>query len=175
MNACRHWRDRLLDYTLGGLPSARVAEIQDHLQGCASCAAAVDELKQKQQQVEAGLAQLIRAAEPSPAFHARVLAAVEEAPQAAGWSPAWKGVVPAVALMALAAIFLPGLADRWQTATDAASAAALSRWRSPTASLLRSPADALLRESPRLGEFYYPLDSAVAGTGEENGGNDDER
>lgn len=175
MNACRNWHDRLLDYTLAGLPFARVAEIQEHLQGCASCAAAVNELKQRQQQLETGLAQLVHAAEPSPAFRARLLAAVDEVAQPAVWRPAWKGVVLAVALLALAALFLPGLADRWQAATDVAGAAALSRWRSPTASLLRSPADALLQEPPRLGEFYFPLDSAVVGASEDNGGNNDER
>lgn len=175
MKTCRHWHDRLLDYTLGGLPSVRVAEIQEHVQGCASCAAAVDEMKQRQQRLDAGVTRLVRRAEPSPAFRARVLAGVEAQPEAALWELAWKGVLPAVVLVVLAAVFLPGLANRWEATTDATSAAALSRWRSPTASLLRSPADALLRESPRLGEFYFPLDSDVAGASENNGGNNDEK
>jgi anti-sigma factor RsiW len=175
MNECRQWGDRLLDYTLDALPPSRADEVEGHLQSCASCAAAADALQRKQQQMEAGLAQLVRAAEASPAFRARVVAAARERSQPVVWQPAWKGVLAAVALVALAAIFLPGLAERWEVSTDAGDLAALSRWRSPTESLLRSPADVLLQETPRLGEFYFPLDPTAAGASEDKGGNNDER
>jgi len=51
------------------------------------------------------------------------------------------------------------------------SPATISEWRSPTDWLLRTPGDALLRSTPRVGDFYFPLEPAE--TGSSKGGNNE--
>lgn len=175
MNACHRWYDLLLDNAVGGLDPAAAAKVEDHLASCAACAATLAQLRAREQQIGAALGQLVRGAEPSAAFRARVLAAARAPVAPAVWQPAWKGATAAVAVLLLAAVFLPALAERWAALSQTKPAAAsLSAWRSPTESLLRSPANELLQSTPRLGEFYFPLDSALADAGDDNGGTDNE-
>lgn len=168
MTACRDQKDRLLDLALGALSASAVSELEQHLIACPACAAALAELRVQREQMEAGLRQLIRGAEPTAVFRARVLAATETS--AVSWlaRPAWVGVLAAALVFVLAAVLLPGLGERWPSLTRSRSAslAPLSEWRSPTESLLRSPGDELLWSTPRLGQFYFPLQSALPGAGE---------
>ena len=86
-----------------------------------------------------------------------------------------KGALAAVAVVLLAAVFLPPLAERWAALTERRqTSVSLSEWRSPTESLLRAPAHELMQSAPRLGEFYFPLDSLFPETGSENGGTNNE-
>jgi anti-sigma factor RsiW len=174
VNACHGWNDRLLDCALGGIDPAAVAKVEDHLAGCVACTAALADLRAREQQIGAALGQLVRGAEPSAGFRARVLAAARAPVAPAVRQPAWKGVLAAVAVVLLAVVFLPALAERWAALSQMESVTpSLSAWRSPTDSLLRSSTDELLRSPPRLGEFYFPLDSLRTEAGDENGGNNE--
>lgn len=176
MTACRDWNERLLDYALGGLGASAVSQVDEHLKGCPACAAALHHWRARRGQLDAALCQLVRGAEPSPSFRARVLAGVEARSALGAAGPAWAGVLAGVAVMVLVAAWLPSLGERGAGLTSPeliSSAATISAWRSPTQSLLRSPADELLRSTPRLGEFYFPLQPVPAGMGQENGGNDE--
>lgn len=172
MPACRRWHDRLLDYTLSALDAPAVQEVEAHLNACSACAAAVVELRTRGEQLAAALPQLVADAEPSPAFRARVLAAIEHEPGLPLSVPAWAGALAAVVVLALAGFVLRPPEEPWADRT-ASDVTALSTWRSPTESLLRSPGDALLTTTPRLGEFYFPLEPAPASAGEPNGGNNE--
>lgn len=160
MTACREWKDRLLETALGapvhgepvqGEPAD--ARLAAHLRACAGCAAALEELAARRAQMDAAVRQLVGGAEPSPAFRARVLAAAETLPVTGAGQPAWLGALAAVAVMVLAGVLLqpPAPAPR--------PAPSLSEWRSPTDWLLRTPGDELLRSTPRVGDFYFPLES----------------
>lgn len=175
MNACPHWNDHLLDSALGALHSSAVDQLEDHLQQCKVCSAALVELRLRRERLDTALKQFIRGPEPSPAFRTRVLAAVEASSVRTAARPAWVGTLAAVAVVVLAGVFLPSLAERWASVEQSAPPAvvALSQWRSPTDSLLRSSADELLQSGPRLGEFYFSLDSLPSGMSDENGGNDE--
>jgi len=156
MTACKKQEDRLLDYALGALPAAAAGEMETHLAACAGCAAALVEWRGRRERLDAALGTLVRGAEPPPAFRARVVAAAETAAAKRWTQPAWAGALAAVAVVALAGALLerPAVAPR--------PPVSLSEWRSPTDWLLRTPGDALLRTTPRLGEFYFPLPPAEA-------------
>lgn len=160
MTACRQWKDGLLDVALG---ASATPQLEEHLRGCAACAATLAEGRARRQQLDAALGQLVRGAEPSPAFRARVLAAIETSPASAVGQPAWAGVLAAVAVVVLTGVVLPRLGERQEPASGAASIAMLSAWRSPTESLLHSPGDDFLRSTPRLGELYFPLEPIPPG------------
>lgn len=148
MNACREWKDRLLDVALG----APAKELEVHLAVCPACAAALADFRAQRQRLDAAVHQLVGAAEPSPALRARVLAAVESVPAAGQAQPASVGALAAVAVIVLAGLLLD------QPATAPRPLTSLSDWRSPTDWLLETPGDALLRSTPRVGDFYFPLE-----------------
>ncbi|HKZ53458.1 MAG TPA: zf-HC2 domain-containing protein [Candidatus Acidoferrales bacterium] len=175
MNACHRWNDLLLDYAWGACEPAAAARVEDHLAACAPCTATLADLRTREQQIDAALGQLVRGAEPSSHFRAHVLAAAQASAAPAAGQPAWKGALAAVAVVLLAAVFLPPLAERWAALTERRqTSVSLSEWRSPTESLLRAPAHELMQSAPRLGEFYFPLDSLFPETGSENGGTNNE-
>lgn len=169
--ACRAWNDRLLDYALCALSASVVSQVETHLKTCPNCTAALADLRARRAQLDTALAQLVAGAEPSPALRARVLAAVEVRPPTTPWGSAWVGVLAAGATVLVLGFTLPPLAERWIPA--APQAVSISDWRSPTESLLRSPAANLLEAPPRLGEFYFPLVPAPPRTGARKGGNDE--
>lgn len=73
---------------------------------------------------------------------------------------AWAAGGVAFAAVAIAVLLSqqgPGLRD-----SPAVFEGSLFQWRSPTDGLLRSSAEDFLR-APRLGEFYFPIDSALHG------------
>ena len=169
MTACPEWKDRLLDFALEALSAGERSELHRHLESCHGCAAALVELRSRQQQLGAALRGLVQAGEPSPGFQARVLAAVEPRPQAVAGRAAWIGALAGAAVVVLAGVFLERVEERAaeQILPDLTP---LSQWRSPTETLLRSPSYESFQSAPRLGEFYYPLEPP-AGSGKPKGEN----
>lgn len=171
MNACRSWQLRLPDYVLDALSSSATRPLEDHLHQCAACAAAAADLRQRRQQMDATLDKFFSDAEPSPTFGARVLAAAEAAPPATGWQPAWASALAGVALVVVAVVLLQPFQRRWEMRSAPVMASpSLSQWRAPTDGLLRPRPSELLNSGPRLGEFYFPLDSLSVLPTPEDGG-----
>lgn len=169
MRACREWNDRLGDFVLG---AAAMSGLEEHLEQCPACAGALVELRARREQIDAGLRQLVQGAEPSPAFGARVLTALEAHAATMAWRPARLGALAAVAVVLLGGVLLGRLGEPVRVMQLQLSGVTLSTWRSPTEGLLRSAAEELLG-APRLGEFYFSLESVALLTGEETGGNDE--
>lgn len=175
MTACRQWLDPLLDSALEALSTTAARSLEDHLRQCPACAAAAADLLRRRQQMDAALTQLVSAAEPSSAFGARVRAAAEASIPATLWPPAWVGALAGVALLVAAAVLLPTVGERWEApARSQLPALSLSDWRAPTDNLLPAGSFGLLGAAPRLGEFYFPLDSLSALPLHETGGKDNE-
>lgn len=175
MNPCRSWQDRLPDYVLGALSSGDARAVEVHSHQCAACAAAVAELRRRRRQMDAALGRLFSDAEASPAFGARVLAAAEAARPATGWQPAWVGVLAGAAVVALAVVLLQPLRPRWEAPSAPVLASPrLSQWSAPTDAFLRPRPNELLNSGPRLGEFYFPLDSLSVSPTPKDGGSKDE-
>lgn len=160
MTACGKWKDRLLDSALGA-PLA--SEVEEHLKSCATCSAALVELRARRERMDVALQGLARGAKPSPVFRARLLASLEAHAALASLWPARARVLTAVALVVVMGLFLVPISKRRRSLTQpgavSISESALSRWRSPTDGLLHSSADEFLESSPRLGEVYFPLNS----------------
>ncbi len=168
MIGCGEWKDQLLDFALD---ASAARGLEEHLRACPACAAALVELRSRQEQVDAGLRQLVQGAEPSTEFRARVLAAVEAQPRHVGLWPTWAGALAAVAVLVLIAVLVGSLGPQPDPALMAAQE--LSRWQSPTETLLRSPAEELLQSAPPLGQFYFSLEPIPQGMGTEKGENNE--
>jgi anti-sigma factor RsiW len=168
MIGCGEWKEQLLDFALN---ASAARGLEEHLRACSACAAAMVELRARQEQVDAGLRQLVQGAEPSIEFRARVLAAVETQPRHVGLWPAWAGALAAVAALVLFAVLVGLLGPQSDPALMTAQE--LSRWQSPTETLLRSPAEELLQSAPPLGQFYFSLEPISPEMGDKNGGNDE--
>ncbi len=168
MTACLDWKDRLLDAALGAPPSR---ELGQHLMGCATCQAALSELRVRREQMDSALRELAQGAEASPAFPARLLASLETRsgpPRWVGGRPAQVGGVlaAAAAVVVMAILLVPANKKRASLTQPPAvpvSDLSLSHWQSPTEALLHSSADRLLHSSPRLDEFYFPINPAPPG------------
>ncbi|MFQ5696133.1 MAG: anti-sigma factor family protein [Terriglobia bacterium] len=171
MNACSNWHDRLLDYALGALEATAAHEVEQHVAGCAACAATLTDLHARRGRLDAALHALVQGAEPSPSFRAQVLRAAEtETAPSFAWR-AWMGAAPAVVLILLAVVVAPWMSERNEfPSQEVAAATALTQWRAPSDALLRSPAEELLR-APQLGEFYFPLEPEPSETSDQRGGN----
>lgn len=168
MIGCHDWKDQLLDFALG---ASAARGLEEHLQACRACSAALVELRARREGMDAGLRQLVQGAEPSAHLRARVLAAVEAGSARKGWRPAWTAALAAVAGLVLVAVLVGRLGPQPDPALVAAQE--LSRWQSPTEVLLRSPLDELLQSAPRLGQSYFSLEPIPRGTRPEKGGNDE--
>jgi len=156
--------DVLLELALGAVPADGVA---GHLAACASCAAELAEWRMRREQVEAGLRGLLAAAEPPTGFAARVLATVEAQAARTAVMPVPVGALAGLAVVVLAVFWLT-----WSVPDPPPVRVTLSAWRAPTDSLLRSSAQQLLA-APRLGDFYFSLDSLRELAKEEEGGKDE--
>ena len=175
MNPCPRWRDSLHDFALDALPYSAARAVEGHLRQCVPCAGAASDLKLRRRQMDAGLARLFAAAEPAPGFRARILAAAEASRPASTWQHAWRVALAGIALLIVAAalVQLPGW--RSEPANSAQPpAVSLSDWRAPTDGLLPPRSSELLNSGPRLGDFYFPLDSISTPPSQDIGGNDDE-
>ena len=131
MIGCGEWKDQLLGFALD---ASAARGLEQHLQACSACAAALAELRARRERMDAGLRQLVQGAEPSIEFRARVLAAVETQPRQLGLWPAWAGALAAVAALVLFAVLVGPLGPQPDPALMAAQE--LSRWQSPTETLL---------------------------------------
>lgn len=156
MTACPEWKDRLLDFTLG-IPAC--IELQEHLSGCTNCSQALSELRAGCKQMDWALQRLVQDAEPSPAFRARFLASLEARPAV------WKRWPLRAAGLAAVAALVASLLVPWVIRVagpqepSLGSISTLLQWRSPTQALLSSPADELLKAGPKLGGFYFRIDT----------------
>ena len=168
MIGCGEWKEQLLDFALD---ASAARGLEQHLRACSVCAAALAELRARRERMDAGLRQLVQGAEPSTEFRARVLAAVEAQPRHVGLWPTWAGALAAVAALVLFAVLVGPLGPQPDSALMAAQE--LSRWQSPTETLLRSPAEELLQSAPPLGQFYFSLEPIPQGMGTEKGENDE--
>ncbi|MCH6554323.1 MAG: hypothetical protein IH793_09235 [Acidobacteria bacterium] len=168
MIGCGEWKDQLLGFALD---ASAARGLEQHLQACSACSAAMVELRARRERMDASLRLLVQGVEPSAEFRARVLAAVEAQPRHVGLWPAWAGALAAVAALVLFAVLVGPLGPQSDPALMAAQE--LSRWQSPTETLLRSPAEELLQSAPPLGQFYFSLDPIPQGMGTEKGENNE--
>lgn len=160
MNACREWKQQLRDAALG---TPIEPALEQHVKGCATCAAALAHLRVLREQIDAGVRELARSAGPSPGFHARLMAALPDTAARLRWR--WvAGSAVTAAVVALAAILafqlIPQAPEAAKHEVSIPDAATLTQWRSPTDALLRAPGQQFLRGGPRLGELYFPLEPA---------------
>jgi hypothetical protein len=154
-NACEKWKDPLLEAALTGAASK---ELEEHLKGCANCAAELDELRARRARLDALLPLVAREAEPSVGFWARVLAAAESASEGKRrrpwrvWTLAGATAVIVVALM----VGMPLLRKNGSAVTgdELATAQKLAEWRAPSDGLLKTPGQEILMTTPKLGKSY---------------------
>jgi anti-sigma-K factor RskA len=157
-NACSKWKDQLLEAALTGTVAG---ELEDHLKTCTQCAAELEALRARREQMDALLPWVARGPELPADFRARVIAAAEAAGHrkrawpARGWLLAGATAVVVAALL----IVLSSRHTTRQTTTPAELAAAekLAEWQPPTDVLLRTPGQEILRTTPRLGESYVNI------------------
>jgi anti-sigma factor RsiW len=153
MKSCTSWKDRLLDYALDALDARQAADVKRHVETCADCARALAGLRSRRQDMDRGLGDLARGAEPSPGFRARVMERIESSATPWPWRLAWAAVPLALILVALASavFFRQGGGDSLEIRrAEWVAARELVEWRSPTEALLRSPVEELLRSTPQL-------------------------
>jgi len=149
MIACREWKDALIDHALG---SPADAALNAHLAGCPACAAALREWRERAAQLDPAIRQLT-AVEPEPFGPERILSRAATTRR----QPFYTRLAWALPLIVLLVLAFFKLARKEPSVPP--SLTALSTWRSPTQSLLRSPADPLLKHVPRLGEGFFPMKS----------------
>ena len=160
MKPCDRWRESLAEFALGAPADPGLAE---HLAKCASCSVALAKMQSLTGEIDRGIQQLAFA-EPDVDGAARILAEVgSRAEPSRWWRPAGRTMAAAFTAVAFLATSL-GIswrqrAQREATERTLSAAAGISRWKSPTRELLRSPYDGLLKGAPRLGETFYRLDA----------------
>jgi anti-sigma factor RsiW len=152
MNACPKWEEELIDHALGRPPGAA---LEAHLAACADCSEALQTWRQKAAQMDAGVQQLT-AAEPPAYGPQRVLTQIR---QLSPGKPFYGRVAVAALILTVSLIVVLYRPARPKKVPFPVMA--LSTWRSPTESLLHSPADPLLKSVPRLGEKF--LETKPAG------------
>lgn len=155
MNApCEKWKDQLLEAALTG---ARPKDLGLHLRSCKGCAAELRELEAIRARQDSLLPLLVRGAQPSPDFRARVLAAAD-AEGRRKRAPGWRVWVLVGATVAAATVFLAqrGTVQK-DEAQELAAAQKLAEWRAPSDSLLKTPSQEILKTTPKLGESYLPV------------------
>jgi hypothetical protein len=151
MNPCVEWREAIIECALGEPPGAA---LEEHLAACQVCSMALSAWRKRAAQLDASL-QDLTAVEPRPHVPARILVGIEDRSS----RPFYWRLVPAAALAvfacAVVSLYRPAELRRPGPATETA----LSEWRSPTQSLLRSSADPLLKGVPRFGESFLEMKS----------------
>src|SRR5664279_949121 len=95
--ACETWTDKLDAYFDGELPADETRALQEHLRGCATCAAeALGKLQQKLAVRAAG-----QRFKPDAAFRARIEKSIP-APRPAPWKRYWLPVLATAAVLLIA-------------------------------------------------------------------------
>lgn len=171
MTACADWREQLVDHALG-LPVS--PGLEAHLAGCAACASALAAWRAQVEQLDTGVRQLV-ASEPSPYLRSRVLAELNSQSARFVWVERWRRALAALAVVAGLAVLgyaVRGALERQKQVETVSAALALSQWRSPTEALLQSPADALLKTVPRLGESFFTIKPEAGESKPAKGGKD---
>ena len=148
MTACSEWKEAIIDCALGSAPTA---ELEAHLADCGACSTALAACREKSAKLQAGI-QALSAADPQPYGPERILARITSRPRRRS---SWRWVFVALAVVMCLVATWKWPARRERTVPDRVEA--LSSWRSPTESLLRSSADPLLRSVPRLGERFFDV------------------
>lgn len=171
MNPCSAFRDSLLDHALG-LP--RTSGLESHLADCKACSYALERWRAQAGLIDSGVRRLV-AVEPSPFLTSSVLAKANSSPTLAPWPMRWKAAFASLALVAgacLAGVAAHRAIEKRREAQAIAIAQSLSRWKSPTESLLRSPVDPLLKNLPILGKSFFEVKTEFipsrVGKGEKN-------
>ena len=157
-NACKEWKDQLLETALTGTAPR---DLEEHLQSCAGCGAELKELRARRKRLDALLPMTARGAEPSPDFRARVLAAAESASEGKHARP-WRvwtlaGATAVIVVALVAGLTLPRKNGGMVPPNELAGAQKLAEWRAPSDSLLRTPGQELLKNTPKLGNSYLQL------------------
>jgi anti-sigma factor RsiW len=160
MNPCEAWRQAITDHALGGIPSAPLAT---HLQSCPACAASLRAMQARLRHIDSGVQQLV-AAEPSADAPEQILARIRSAAHKGASqvqprtrpSIAWAAAAAFILLVSAGALYRQHVQQNREAATLSA-AASISSWRSPTQELLASRYAALNAASPRLGQYFYSL------------------
>jgi hypothetical protein len=171
MKPCDRWRESLAEFALGAPADRGLAE---HLPKCASCSLRLAKMQSLTGKIDRGIQQLAFA-EPDVNSVARILAEVRSRTEQTRWrQPAVRTLAAGFAVVAFLATSL-GIswrhrAQREETERALSAAAGISRWKSPTRELLRSPYDGLLKGAPRLGETFYRFDAGGFGTNHLAGG-----
>jgi anti-sigma factor RsiW len=163
-NACEKWKDPLLEAALTGTTRK---DLEEHLKGCANCAAELHELRARRARLDAVLPLVAREGEPSAGFRARVLTAAESAGERKRarpwrvWRLAWATtVVVTLLIVGLTLLRRSGPA----VPEGLAVAQKLAEWRAPTDGLLLTPGREILNTTPQLGKSYL---NVPVKTGEE--------
>jgi hypothetical protein len=157
-NDCAKWHDPLLE---AALTETVPPDLQQHLFTCASCTEQFSALQARRERLDALLPLVTQSAEPSPEFHARVLAAAE-APGNARRTPPWLAWGLATVAALLVAALITSLALRSKSSqpvpqAELAAAQKLAEWRAPSDIFLETPGRELLRSTPKLGVSYLPV------------------
>jgi anti-sigma factor RsiW len=163
-NYCLERKDSLIEAALSDAPEAALRE---HLQRCPGCREQLATLQARRARMESALPLIAQGAEPSLDFHAQVMqAAAVQKPQPRmslrNWftfsQRRWAPAVPVLVVVALAAVLLAAKQYRKRISEEELAAASrLANWQSPTASLLQTPGQELLRGTPRIGETYFNI------------------
>jgi anti-sigma factor RsiW len=169
MNPCDpRWREELADHALGQPVSPALRE---HLAACSDCRATLQKWQQRMERIDDGVRQFA-VSEPSPHADSRVIAALRERPQASSWLHSWGRRTALLGALGAVAIFLAYAwtihEQRSEAVKALAAANSISTWRSPTASLLHSPNGDWLDATPRLGNYFYSLNSKTPQKEKEN-------
>jgi hypothetical protein len=177
MSACTEWKGEVFDSAMrdefavaatvisneAGLDrGAKARRLESHLKGCAECSALFADLRARTARVDAALPKLADAGEVSEGFEARVFGriAARQMESRKMWWSGWgmrlatAGVVCAVVA---ALVMWPQMKKLWRVRE--APTISISKWRSPTESLLRTPGQELLERGPKVGDVYLPLDT----------------
>ena len=158
-NACKKWKDQLLEAALTG---ARPKELEVHLQSCKDCAAELRELEACRARQDSLLTLLVKGSQPSADFRARVLAAAEASGErkiAMRWR-SWKlaGAMVTATVLVIGAVWYRGTTQKIQAQKirddELVTAQKLAEWRAPSDTLLATPGQEILRTTPKLGESY---------------------
>jgi hypothetical protein len=157
-NACKEWKDQLLETALTGTAPR---DLEEHLRSCADCGAELKELRARRAQLDMLLPLVAQGAEPSGDFRARVLAAAERARDGKYARP-WRvwtlaGATGVILVALVAGLTLPRKNGGMVPPSELAGAQKLAEWRAPSDSLLRTPGQELLKATPKLGDSYFQV------------------
>lgn len=156
-NDCGTLKDELLEAALTGTVAQRLGE---HLRSCGDCTIELAALRGRREQLDKLLPMMVREAEPSSGFRARVLAAAKSAKErrVRTWRVwALTGATAAVAVALVIGFLVHRRTIPEAPGGDLASAEKLAEWRAPSDVLLVTPGQEILRTTPKLGESYLKI------------------